>query len=107
MDCLLTGREDSNMSIGKTRETRVVLMSSALMKLYEVKVEGAEGAKFHPITFYDPQECLEMLTDVRTEPFEDDGWGEAPPDSKHERIEKQWGELELRLSFFTDNYKWQ
>jgi len=95
------------MSINKNRDTRVVLMSSTLMKLYEVKVKGAGGVKFHPITFYDPQECLEMLTDVRTESFEEDGWENTPPASKHKRIEKQWGELELRLSFFSDGYRWQ
>jgi hypothetical protein len=101
------GRRHSNMSINKNRDTRVVLMSSTLMKLYEVKVKGAGGVKFHPITFYDPQECLEMLTDVRTESFEEDGWENTPPASKHKRIEKQWGELELRLSFFSDGYRWQ
>jgi hypothetical protein len=89
------------MAPGRTRETRIVLLSPTLMKLYEV--QGVKDAqRFQPITFYDPQECLEMLTD----PMEEAGEViEEPPKSM--KVEKQWGELELRLSFFSDIYKWQ
>ena len=89
------------MTSSKTRETRVVLLSPTLMKLYEV--QGVKDAhRFQPITFYDPQECLEMMTD----PAEEAGVIiEEPP--KKEKMDKQWGELELRLSFFSDIYKWQ
>ena len=89
------------MAAGKIRDTRVVLLSPTLMKLYEV--QGVKDAhRFQPITFYDPQECLEMLTD----PDEEAGELLAEPPKAH-KVEKQWGELELRLSFFSDIYKWQ
>ncbi len=89
------------MTSGRTRETRVVLLSPTLMKLYEV--QGVKDAhRFQPITFYDPQECLEMLTDPGEEAIE---MVEPPPRSV--KMEKQWGELELRLSFFSDIFKWQ
>lgn len=88
------------MTTRKTKETRVVLLSPTLMRLFDVQGED-DALRFQPITFYDPNECLEMLTDP----------GEEPEDEvvkpKSGRMDKQWGELELRLSFFSDIYKWQ
>jgi len=86
------------MASRKTKETRVVLLSPALMRLFQVQGDD-EALRFQPITFYDPQECLEMLTDPAEEP--------PPEEPKSGMMEKQWGELELRLSFFSDIYKWQ
>ena len=98
----------SNTSI---KETRIVMMSPELMRLYEVQAtkleadgRGIQELKYEPITFCEPHECLDMLTDVELDEtmLDDDS-----PESKADRIERQWGELELRLSFFTDSYKWQ
>lgn len=87
-----------------SKETRIVLMSPELMKLYEVQPTD-ESWDHQPITFYNPQECLDMMIEMDYElDFCDD---EGSPESKACRIEKQWGELELRLSFFMNAYKWQ
>jgi hypothetical protein len=92
------------MAKAKSEETKVIMMSSHLMKLYEVRQFGP-GGEFSPITFYNPQECLNMMVDVETE---EDLLGDAEvvPD-KGMHLEKQWGELELRLSFFTKALNWQ
>ena len=94
----------------KHKKTSVVMMSPGLMKLYEVYSEspviGEElfnESDYHPITFYDPQECLDMMTE---EELEEEYEHDAPVDMAEKR-EKKWGELELRLSFFTDSYRWQ
>lgn len=94
-------------------ETRIVIMSPALMKLYNV--HAAKNVPncappleldYQPITFCHPQECLDMLIDVEEKECELE---EAIPDpeTKAQRMEKQLGELELRLSFFNEAYKWQ
>ena len=87
----------------KKRETRIVVMSPGLMKIYEVQGLG-DGFDYQPITFRDPRECLEMLVKDESPEilFE-----EEDPAASLEKIEKQWGELELRLSFFTDSFTWQ
>jgi hypothetical protein len=85
-------------------ETRVVMMSANLMKLYDLRSFDS-GHDFSPITFYNPQECLSMMVDADSE--------EAiipevePVVEKALRVEKQWGELELRLSFFSKALNWQ
>lgn len=82
---------------------KVVMMSKELMDLYDF-CPVAEGMEFQPITFLSPQDCLDML--ISAEELEDDEFFETSSES-HKRIQKQWGELELRLSFFTDALKWQ
>lgn len=91
------------MASAKSEETRIVMMSSSLMELYDVQIDIE--LEFQPITFYNPQECLDMLTD--TDADEDLWEDEAPKVDKAQRIERQWGELELRLSFFSNAYNWQ
>ncbi len=87
----------------ETRTARIVMMSKDLMKLYDVK-GFSDGLEFQPITFLDPQECLEMLIETDGNEYIED---EIEMDSKADRIEKQWGELELLLSFFSDSFNWQ
>lgn len=91
------------MANERSNTTRIVMMSSTLMKLYEVQGLN-DGPEYQPITFCHPQECLEML--IETGPKEPAA-EEPMTMPRAQRIEKQWGELELRLSFFTDGYKWQ
>jgi len=79
-------------------------MSQELIKLYQVfPVDTAW--EYQPITFYDPRDCLDMMIDTELEEEVQDTLD--TPEAKVERLEKQWGELELRLSFFVDSYKWQ
>ena len=87
----------------KSKTTRIVMMSSSLMRLYDVH-GPREGLEFHPITFCDPQGCLEMLIESEDKELVPE---EKGPEFRAERMERQWGELELRLSFFTDSYRWQ
>ncbi len=87
----------------RSRKVRIVMMSSDVMKLYDV-MGTRDDFEFQPITFYDPQECLDMLIDV--DPEEED-YGGSIERTNAEKLEKQWGELELRLSFFTDAQRWQ
>jgi len=83
-------------------DTKVILMSPSLLGLYELF--GAGGAdQFQPLTFCRPQECLDMLIDE--DDIEDIFHGSGGPDNA-DRIQRQWGELELRLSFFTDSLTW-
>ncbi len=82
---------------------KVVIMSKELMDLYDF-YPLAEGLEFQPFTFMSPQECLEMLI---SEEFEEEDLLEESPSESHKKIQKQWGELELRLSFFTDALNWQ
>ncbi|MFO8058665.1 MAG: hypothetical protein R6V10_15370 [bacterium] len=82
---------------------KVIMMSKELMDLYDF-CPFPEGAEFQPITFHAPQECLEMLVSSEDFPYET---GEEDPLENHKKVEKQWGELELRLSFFTDALHWQ
>ena len=91
------------MAVERIRTTRIVMMTSALMKLYEVRGFRG-GAEYQPITFCNPHDCLEML--VNAEHKEPEPEAENPT-YRAQKMEKQWGELELRLSFFTDGYKWQ
>jgi len=53
--------------------------------------------EFMPMTCLAPQECLDLLED--REQKED-------TETKAQKVERQWGELELRLSFFTQAYHW-
>ena len=99
------------MGMARPMETRIIMMSPALMKLYDVHLTeeypnsaNFSGLEYQPITFCDPQECLDMLIDSKAEDGEDE---ESGPEARAEVLEKQWGELELRLSFFTDAFKWQ
>lgn len=85
----------------KNKQTRIVMMSPALMRLYDVYgIKG--GSEFQPITFCLPQECLEML--VSEESLDED---ENSLEPAAETLERKMGELELRLSFFTNAQKWQ
>jgi hypothetical protein len=79
-------------------------MSQELIKLYQVFPVDIAW-EYQPITFYDPQDCLDMMIDTEFE--EEFQENLEAPEAKVERIERQWGELELRLSFFVDSYKWQ
>jgi|GEM_PF-4614830 hypothetical protein len=83
---------------------KIVMMSKDLMDLYDFH-PLAEGLEFQPMTFLSPQECLEML--VSTEELEEEELFEESTSESHKKIQKQWGELELRLSFFTDALNWQ
>ncbi|HUT54603.1 MAG TPA: hypothetical protein VM658_14530 [bacterium] len=90
--------------MAKANETRIVIMNNDLMKLYDMHT-AIRGDDIEPITFYDPQECLEMMVEVDEEDLNLNT--EKKSGSKAERLAKQWGELELRLSFFAGAYKWQ
>jgi hypothetical protein len=100
-------RRDSKMAEANSEDKRIVMMSPSLMKLYEVKSLGQSGPEedFRPITFLNPQECLDMMIDAEAD--EDLLEEKEEPVEKSVRIERQWGELELRLSFFTKGYTWQ
>lgn len=86
--------------------TRIVLMSPDLMKLYDVQIRDNING-YQPVTFVSPRECLELMTTFETETDPLLATEEDPAEQKAQRIEKQWGELELRLSFFTDGCSWQ
>lgn len=95
--------EVNNMESLRLGVSKVVMMSTDLMNLYEVRGR-IKGQEFMPITFYNAQECLDMLMDIAAI---DADQKPVLPANKAERVERQWGELELRLSFFTEAYKWQ
>jgi hypothetical protein len=88
----------------RTRETRIVLMSQELIKLYQVFPMDI-AREYQPITFYDPQDCLDIM--IGNELEEEVQENLEAPEARIERLERQWGELELRLSFFVDSHKWQ
>jgi hypothetical protein len=90
--------------MAKAKETRIIIMSNDLMKLYDMQTE-IKAANDQPLTFYDPQECLEMMIGMDEEELEDRHIESA--EAKAERLAKQWGELELRLTFFPSKSKWQ
>jgi len=84
-------------------DTKIVIMSKDLMSLYEVQGPGHE-TEYEAFTFHDPQECLDMMVSVEGEEM---AAGAEPTLDRADRIERQWGELELRLSFFTEGFNWQ
>ncbi len=91
------------MAEGKNSDTKIILMSQELMNLYEVR-GPRKGVDFQPVTFTGPRECLEMMLNSEDDEF----WlSEYETLDKTERLERQWGELELRLSFFSDAANWQ
>lgn len=86
------------MNIKKPDDIKIVVMSPALMELYDL--QGLQtGVELQPVTFYQPRECLEML--IESESNEDE-----TPDLADD-FERKMGELELRLSFFTSTCRWQ
>ena len=87
----------------KAKDTRIIIMSNDLMRLYEIQTPLTSDGE--PLTFYDPQECLEMMTEMDEEELQSKPKEPAP--SKAVRMARQWGELELRLSFFPSTSKWQ
>lgn len=91
------------MAIKNSNDTRIIMMSPALMRLYNVTGLWDETAN-QAITFCDPEECLNLMIDIEAE---ENVVEVEELDSKALRLEKQWGELELRLSFFTEALKWQ
>jgi|WetSurMetagenome_2_1015567.scaffolds.fasta_scaffold779742_1 hypothetical protein len=95
------------MAEARPAEKQIVMMSPTLRKLYELRSPGLSDNpdEFHPITFLNPQECLDMMVDKEAE---EEGEDQTDlPEEKSMRVQRQWGELELRLSFFSKNYTWQ
>jgi hypothetical protein len=91
----------------RSSDKRIVMMSSTLRKLYELATPapGPGDDEFHPMTFLNPQECLDMMVDSETE--EEVEVLDNQTEEKSLRIQRQWGELELRLSFFSKSFTWQ
>jgi hypothetical protein len=85
--------------LGKGRETRLVILSPELLKLYKFPVTAVAPVLF---TFTDPEDSMDLLC-------QDDVISEADSSQlfRVKSPEEQWGELELRLAFFRDITKWQ
>lgn len=82
----------------KAKETRVLVLRPGLLRQFDLVVpEGASTA----LTIMEPQESLDLLC---PSDFDSD---DACAKSHQKRLEYQWGELELRLAFFSDIFKWQ
>ena len=94
------------MASAKSGDKRIILMGPELMKLYDVAVIDV-SIDYHPLTFCNPRDCLDMMIEPDLDDVEEDPEEVDSPEAKAERLERQWGELELRLSFLVEACNWQ
>jgi len=91
------------MASATQKPTKIVMMSPELMRMYDV--QAFEDLDVQALTFYNPEECLDMMVEAEEDPNDPENF--KTPEKKAERLERQWGELELRLSFFIEGHNWQ
>jgi len=86
----------------RPKQTKIVAIGLDDFDLFGITLPNQPVKGILPITFVDSQECLDMLLDKNTEQED-----QAEANDLLEKVEMHNGKLELRLSFFTNTFKWQ
>jgi hypothetical protein len=84
------------------KETRIVVIGLDDLDLFGITLPVQLIQGVLPVTFYDSQQCLDMLLDKSLEQE-----GHTQGNDLLEKVENTNSATELKLSFFTDAIKWQ